>query len=150
MSHEQSETIQDEDGSWVNIYGRATAKAGQRLPGMPSYPDLASAVSAARSRSHAYGRELPVSPVYSEPMPNVPLWYEPSPVPMGPPMDDRTRQYMRDLLLRNLVKPEGQSLEQMPNKMPGTLDINLAPRAPSRTPLQRVLDTIPGMAGVRG
>lgn len=32
MSHEVSETIRNEFGKWVNVYGRKTKKAGLPLP----------------------------------------------------------------------------------------------------------------------
>ena len=55
MSHEQSETIQDPDtGKWVNVYGRKTPKAGQRLPNDRDYDTVEEAVAAAAARSKAY------------------------------------------------------------------------------------------------
>lgn len=54
MSHEQSETIQLDDGTWANVYGRKTPKAGQRLPDTPTYPTMDEAVSAAKERSRSY------------------------------------------------------------------------------------------------
>lgn len=56
MSHEQSETVQAPDGSWVNVYGRSTPQAGKRLPGMPAYPTLEAAESAARARAEEFGK----------------------------------------------------------------------------------------------
>ncbi len=52
MSHEQSETIQLPDGSWVNVYGKNTPLAGQILPGTPKYPTLEAAVAGAVARSN--------------------------------------------------------------------------------------------------
>ena len=49
--HEQSETVQDEFGRWINIYGRKTPKAGQQLPGTSSYSTMEEAVAEARKRS---------------------------------------------------------------------------------------------------
>jgi hypothetical protein len=57
--HEQSETIQNEKGEWVNVYGRKTPQAGQQLPDTPVYPTVDSAVEAAKKRSEDYGREHP-------------------------------------------------------------------------------------------
>lgn len=51
MAHEQSETVQLPNGQWVNIYGQRTPQAGQRIPDMPSFRDMDSAVQAARARS---------------------------------------------------------------------------------------------------
>lgn len=62
MSHERSETIQDQDtGRWVNVYGKGTAKAGKRLPkdesgvGHEDYDSPEAAAEAARKRSEAAG-----------------------------------------------------------------------------------------------
>ena len=60
--HEQSETVQQPDGSWVNIYGRGTPRAGQQLPGTPAYTSRAEAVVAARRRSLAAGLAEGASP----------------------------------------------------------------------------------------
>lgn len=57
--HEQSETIQNEKGEWVNIYGSKTPQAGQQLPDTPTYSTVDEAVSAAKQRSEDYGREHP-------------------------------------------------------------------------------------------
>lgn len=54
MAHEQSETIQNSDGRWINIYGRGTPRAGQRLPGDREYSTMEEAVDAARERSRRY------------------------------------------------------------------------------------------------
>jgi hypothetical protein len=56
VSHEQSETIQDDSGQWINVYGKETPQAGQRLPGTSGYPTVEAAVAAARARSDAHGR----------------------------------------------------------------------------------------------
>lgn len=58
MSHEQSETVQLKNGKWVNVYGRRTAKAGQRLPDDGEYDTVDEAVKAAKKRSKAAGRKL--------------------------------------------------------------------------------------------
>lgn len=52
--HEQSETVQRPDGRWINIYGAATPNAGKPLPGMPEYPTVGAAVTAAKARSAAH------------------------------------------------------------------------------------------------
>lgn len=54
LSHEQSETVQLPDGTWVNVYGKNTPKAGQRLDQL-SFTDLQAAINAAKSRSDSYG-----------------------------------------------------------------------------------------------
>lgn len=54
MSHEQSETIQRSDGKWINVYGQALPKAGQQLPGTPTYDTVDDAVSAAKARSASF------------------------------------------------------------------------------------------------
>lgn len=52
MSHEQSETVQDErTKKWINVYGRNTPNAGKRLPGDGEYDTVDQATSAARKRS---------------------------------------------------------------------------------------------------
>lgn len=49
--HEQSETI-ERDGKWLNVYGKNVAgKAGQPLPGEPTYSSLDAAVAGAKRRS---------------------------------------------------------------------------------------------------
>ena len=50
MSHEQSETI-EKDGRWINVYGRNTPKAGERLPDSLDFGSVDEAVVAAKSRS---------------------------------------------------------------------------------------------------
>ncbi len=59
--HEQSETVQSPDGSWVNVYGAATSQAGKRLPGMPAYPSLQAAVAGAKARSEEFGAPGPLA-----------------------------------------------------------------------------------------
>lgn len=49
--HEQSETVQREDGKWINVYGRGTPRAGQQLPGSGAFDTVEEAVRAARGRS---------------------------------------------------------------------------------------------------
>lgn len=49
--HEQSETVQLPNGRWANVYGGGLLKAGQMLPGSPTYATLDEAVAAARDRS---------------------------------------------------------------------------------------------------
>lgn len=55
--HEQSETIQDKLGRWVNVFGRGTGNAGSRLPGMPDYATVGAADAAAAARSKAFRSE---------------------------------------------------------------------------------------------
>lgn len=56
--HEQSETIQNDKGKWINVYGRKTPKAGQQLPGTPEYNTVDEAVSEAKKRSQQHGQLL--------------------------------------------------------------------------------------------
>lgn len=49
--HEQSETIQDQLGRWMNVFGRNTANAGSPLPGPNGFRSLGQAEGAAQSRS---------------------------------------------------------------------------------------------------
>ena len=54
--HEQSETIQDKLGRWINVFGKDTPQAGQPLPMMYDwerafYPTVEEAVAAASRRS---------------------------------------------------------------------------------------------------
>lgn len=51
MAHEQSETIQREDGRWINVYGRDTPKAGQQLPGTADFATVQEAEAVAKARS---------------------------------------------------------------------------------------------------
>lgn len=64
--HEQSETV-EQDGKWVNVYGRNTPQAGQPLPRrypfeQDSYDRLNRAIHAARKRSQMEGRSLERNP----------------------------------------------------------------------------------------
>lgn len=65
MSHEQSETIQLENGRWINVYGRDTEKAGEQLPeddsgiGHKEYDTLDEAVKEAVRRSKHHGEHHP-------------------------------------------------------------------------------------------
>jgi uncharacterized protein HemY len=61
VSHEVSETVQDKKtGKWVNVYGRKTSKAGQRLPqdatdfGHGEYDTVEQATSEAKQRSEMH------------------------------------------------------------------------------------------------
>jgi len=56
--HEQSETIQNPAGQWVNVYGRNTPQAGQQLPGTPTYGTVDAAVAAAKLRSQQHGANV--------------------------------------------------------------------------------------------
>ena len=58
MSHEQSETIQNERGKWINVYGRKTPNAGKQLPGTPEYETVEDAVKDAQKRSKGFGKTL--------------------------------------------------------------------------------------------
>lgn len=63
MSHEQSETIQRPDGKWINVYGHALPRAGQQLPGTPTYDTVDDAVSAAKARSASFDSAHDEGPV---------------------------------------------------------------------------------------
>lgn len=54
VHHEQSETVQNEKGEWINVYGRRTPKAGQQLPDTPTYSTVEEAVEAAKKRSREH------------------------------------------------------------------------------------------------
>lgn len=59
--HEQSETVQDENGNWVNVFGRGTGNAGSPLPGMPRYSTSSEAGLSAAKRSRSFhGSEAPL------------------------------------------------------------------------------------------
>ena len=69
MSHEQSETVQLPSGKWTNVYGRRTAKKGQRLPGEIEYDSVDEAVEAAKKRSEEYGvreKKRKMNTIFSE------------------------------------------------------------------------------------
>jgi hypothetical protein len=57
--HEQSETVQNDKGEWINVYGGTTPQAGKniQLPDTPTYPTVDDAVNAAKKRSLDYGKE---------------------------------------------------------------------------------------------
>jgi hypothetical protein len=55
--HEQSETIQKADGTWVNVYGQALPKAGQQLPDTSTYKTMDEAVAAAKLRSKSFNHQ---------------------------------------------------------------------------------------------
>lgn len=59
MSHEQSETIQRQDGKWINVYGRNLPRAGQPLPGSGEYSSMDEAVTAAKERSASFNVDGP-------------------------------------------------------------------------------------------
>lgn len=55
--HEQSETIQRDDGKWINIYGRNTPQAGTPLPYEGNeYETVEEAERAAQQRSDEHGK----------------------------------------------------------------------------------------------
>lgn len=56
MTHERSETVQDLDGTWINVYGKGTPQAGQQLPDTTWFSSAEEASAAAQARSDAYGR----------------------------------------------------------------------------------------------
>ena len=57
MSHEQSETVRIYSGKWINVYGRNTKKAGQKLPDSDEYDSPEEAVAAAKKRSKSFDRK---------------------------------------------------------------------------------------------
>jgi hypothetical protein len=57
--HEQSETVQDDSGRWINVYGKKTPQAGQPLPYKGnSYRTVDEAVAAAKKRSADEGDRM--------------------------------------------------------------------------------------------
>ena len=61
MAHEQSETVQDKLGRWINVFGSKTPSAGKPLPKKyeferESYETVEAAVAAAKRRSEAEGK----------------------------------------------------------------------------------------------
>jgi hypothetical protein len=52
--HEQSETVQREDGAWINVYGYKTPQAGKQLPDSGEFFTSKDAVKAAKSRSASH------------------------------------------------------------------------------------------------
>lgn len=95
--HEQSETIQLPNGSWVNVYGRNTPQAGQQLPGTPAYRTVDEAVSAAKARSEQHGREHQEKqqprfvPVPQQGQPHIPIG-------PPPPADPAQRSFLDSYL----------------------------------------------------
>jgi hypothetical protein len=61
MSHEQSETIQLPNGTWINVYGGDTPQRGRPLPGERPYGTVGEAVEAAKLRS-SFGKQVPLPP----------------------------------------------------------------------------------------
>ena len=57
MSHEQSETIQDKDGNWINVYGKKTPNAGKQLPNSGKHKTVGAAVKEAKERSDSFNME---------------------------------------------------------------------------------------------
>ena len=58
--HEQSETIQNDQGRWINVYGKRTPQAGETLPRkypfeQDDYDTVQDAERAARKRSQLEG-----------------------------------------------------------------------------------------------
>lgn len=88
MPHEKSETVQREDGRWINTYGRDTPQRGRPLPRLfqyeaESYASEAEASTAARRRSHD------TDPKTERPRPGTPVLTDPvSPAPQGTGPDD--------------------------------------------------------------
>jgi hypothetical protein len=62
MAHEKSETIQLPGGKWVNVYGKGTDKAGQKLPDELDHDTVDSAVDAAKERSRKHGERMKPEP----------------------------------------------------------------------------------------
>ena len=54
MAHEQSETIQNARGKWINVYGKKVKKDLQILPRSGEYDTLEEAVDAAKKRSKSF------------------------------------------------------------------------------------------------
>ena len=56
--HEQSETVQGDDGKWRNVYGKKLPQAGQQLPGTETYSSMEEAIAAAKMRSQNYREQI--------------------------------------------------------------------------------------------
>ena len=69
MSHEQSETIQRQDGRWINVYGKGLPKAGQPLPDSGDFSTVDEAVQSAVARSKSFDNHSslpnPIGPAIS-------------------------------------------------------------------------------------
>ena len=67
--HERSETIQNKNGKWVNVYGKGLLKQGKVLPILypwfeqEEYDTEKQAVAAAKQRSDLYKEDEPEKPV---------------------------------------------------------------------------------------
>ena len=71
MPHEESETEQDAQGRWINVYGRGKPQAGQPLPlrydfEQESYDSVEEAVAAAKRRSDLEGRPRGIERLHHE------------------------------------------------------------------------------------
>ena len=86
-SHEQSETTQDDQGRWINVYGRATPQAGQPLPPVhpferEAYESREEAEDAARRRSRETDEEsVPEGRWFLHPKRGVPFEAKSNPEP---------------------------------------------------------------------
>ena len=66
--HERSETIQNKNGKWVNVYGKGLLKQGKVLPILypwfeqEEYDTEKQAVAAAKQRSDLYKEDEPEKP----------------------------------------------------------------------------------------
>ena len=65
--HEQSESIQNQFGKWINVFGRKTKRAGEALPRLyefeqDEYDTVSDAVKAAEERSKREGRSRRSAP----------------------------------------------------------------------------------------
>jgi len=109
--HEQSETVQSPDGSWVNVYGAATSQAGKRLPGMPAYPSLQAAVAGAKARSEEFGAPGPLADFLHRAY-NIAM----TPLPATAPWSDE--QIAR---LRNMARSAGRGLAGLLPSVPDQL-----------------------------
>lgn len=114
MSHEQSESIQRPDGKWINVYGRALPKAGQQLPGTPTYDTVDDAVSAAKARSASFDESHDDSPV------NTPE------VTVRPDPNDPNRGVTDPLKRRTELVGEGEAFAELERR---AKDGGLSPRA---------------------
>jgi hypothetical protein len=56
VSHEQSETIK-RNGKWINVFGKKTKRAGDKLPGSGTFKTVDAASKAAGRRSAAFDRK---------------------------------------------------------------------------------------------
>lgn len=130
--HEQSETIQREDGKWVNVYGKGLPKAGQQLPNSDVYDSVDAAVGAAQARSKSFDRH--------DALPN----------PVGPVIStDRAAQAMAELERRaqeGALTPQASAALDELKRRRGISTDGVAPTPARESPQSEGLVRLPGVA----